>query len=244
MVQRSIKRLINFVYSAEVSPQITKIRDPSQGLEGHWDTIRPGMLRKVMNVRAHASAGAPLAAFTATITKEELQTVEKAAGGREPLVLVAQGPIQAHFKICAVQRPSSQVDFLGDITPQGVLRPGLLHLLRLLVLDRFLAALKAGSLDSFPKTIVFFRGSEAMGLTNSYLIRETGERTYDTSPFAMNHSSLSTTDEMMINSKQGGIHLYLTTNRMLLGVNIPGMRHVIMVRPPNLQHAVVQVSLI
>ena len=80
------------------------------------------------------------------------------------MVLVAQGPIQAHFKICAVQRPSSQVDFLGDITPQGVLRPGLLHLLRLLVLDRFLAALKAGSLDSFPKTIVFFRGSEAMGL--------------------------------------------------------------------------------
>ena len=143
---------------------------------------------------------------------------------------------------CTVQRPSSQVDFLGDITSQGVFHPGLLHLLRLLVLDRFLAAVKAGSLASFPKTIVFFRDSVALGLTNSYFIRETGERTYDTSPFAMNHSSLSTTDEMMINSKQDDIHLYLSTNRMLLGVDIPGVRHVIMVRPPNLQHAIVQVG--
>ena len=160
------------------------------------------------------------------------------------MLVVAQGPIQAHFKICTIQRPSSQVDFMGDITAQGVSRPGLLHLLKLLVLDKFLDALKAGNLESFPKTMIFFRGSDAMGLTNSYLMGETGKRTYDNSPFAMNHSSLSTTDEMMISSKQEGIYLYLTTNRMLLGVNIPGVRHVIMVRPPNLQHAVVQVSLV
>ena len=46
----------------------------------------PGMLRKVMNVKAHAATGAPLAAFTATITEEELQSVQKAAGRKKPML--------------------------------------------------------------------------------------------------------------------------------------------------------------
>ena len=51
------------------------------------------MLRKFMNVKAHAATGAPLAAFTATISEEELQTVQKAAGRKKPMDSV--GPIRS-----------------------------------------------------------------------------------------------------------------------------------------------------
>ena len=158
------------------------------------------------------------------------------------MTVLAQGPVQNNFKICLVPRPPSQVPFLGGNNSKGVLKPGLLHLLRLLVLNEFLTKYNAGDLASFPTTIVFFRNSDDMAKCNSYLIGMTGKRTYDTTPWAMNHSSLSNTDDLVIHSRRDKYKLFLSTNRMLLGVDIPGVQHVVLVRPPNLPHAVVQVK--
>ena len=212
------------------------------GTEGHWNTIRPNMLRKVFSAKVYAIPKAPIGCFTATITANELRTVEVLAGRKRPMTVLAQGPIQRNFKVCLFPRPPSQVPFLGCTNSKGVFKPGLLHLLRLLVLDEFLSKYKAKDLESFPTTIVFFRNSDDMGKCNSYLIEMTGQRTYDTAPFAMNHSSLSSTDDTVIHSRRDKYKLFLSTNRMLLGVDIPGVQHVVMVRPPNLAHAIVQVN--
>lgn len=183
------------------------------GCEGHWNSIRPSMLRKVFSVKVHAVPKAPIGCFTATITNDELRTVQTLAGRKKPMVVLAQGPIQGNFKVCLISRPPSQVPFLGCTNSKGVFQPGLLHLLRLLVLDDFLARFWRKDLESFPKTIIFFRSSEAMAHCNSYLMEKTGLRTLDITPFAMNHSSLSSTDEEVIDSRRDEYHLFLTTNR-------------------------------
>ena len=115
-----------------------------QGLEGHWDTIRPGMLRKVLNVKIYATTSAPVAAFTATITDDEVQTVQGLVGRNRQMLVIGNGPIMSHHKIVMLRRPSSQVDLLGSSTARGTFQPGLLHLLRVLLLDRFDSAVRGG----------------------------------------------------------------------------------------------------
>ena len=132
------------------------------------------------------------------------------------MTVLAEGPIQRNFKVCVISRPPSQVHFLGCTNSKGDFKPGLLHLLRRLVLDEFLAKLRAEDLASFPKTMIFFRSSDAMSRCNSFLIEKTGLRTLDTTPFVMNHSSLSSSDEEVIGRRRDQYQLILTTNRELL----------------------------
>ena len=58
----------------------------------------------------------------------------------------------------------------------------------------------------------------------------------------MTHSKLSKSDETVLQRrmKAGDIMLFLTTSRLLLGVNIPGVNLIVMVRPPSKEHALVQ----
>ena len=76
-------------------------------------------------------------------------------GRRRAPLLVAEGPIRGHTKICTIRRPSSDVDFLRRQLVDGSRQPGILELLRFLVLDKFLEALRTG--QNFPRTIIFFR---------------------------------------------------------------------------------------
>ena len=210
-------------------------------LMGHWASgVSPDLLRQVLSVRVHAEKGAPIAAFTATITEEEMNTFQTVAGRRRSPVVIAEGPVQRHSKVSAIPRPPSQVPFLGDTDSQGVFQPGILHLLRLLVLDRFIAAFKDGQLASFPKTIIFFRGSWVMALINSFLRNETGERTCATSPWAMVHSALDSSSKAIIKSRREQIFLYLTSDHLLLDANHSDVRHIVFVRPPKREHTVVQ----
>ena len=59
-----------------------------------------------------------------------------------------------------------------------------------------------------------------MSLVISWLIQQTGYQCYDEAPFAMNHATIANSDEVILQNRKNGILLYLTTNRMLLGVNI------------------------
>ena len=130
------------------------------GLTGHWEAFRAGMLRKSMNVKAYFVAGAPLAVFSATLTKEEVKNVMLMAGRKKPMAVVAVGPLLNNSKICILRGPSSQVPVLGDEDAQGREVPGLLHLLQRLILDEFVRAVRAGPPYSFKKTIIFFRNQE------------------------------------------------------------------------------------
>ena len=210
-------------------------------LGGHWAAgVSPELLRQVLNMRVHAAEGAPIAGFTAAITEEELCTFQTVARRRREPVVIAEGPVQRHSKVSAIPRPPSQVPFTGDTDSQGVFQPGILHLLRLLVLDRFIAAFKDGSLASFPKTIIFFRGSWVMCLINSFLRNETGELTCATAPWAMVHSALDISSKATIKRRRGQIFLYLTPDHLLLDSNLSDVRHIVFVRPPKSQHRVVQ----
>ena len=102
------------------------------------------MLRKVLNVKIHAAPGSPVAAFTATITEDEVQAVQGLVGRNRQLLVIGDGPIMSHQKIVMLRRPSSQVDLLGSTSAGGTFQPGLLHLLRVLLLDRFVSCVRGG----------------------------------------------------------------------------------------------------
>ena len=185
-----------------------------QGLDQHWSSFRPGMLRNVLSCKVHAVPKSPIGCFTATITKSELREINNMTG-RSPMLVVASGPIQSNFKVCLISRPPSQTPFLGCLNSKGVFQPGLLHLLRLLTFDDFLEKFHGGDLGDFPPTIVFFRDSLALSLCNSYLMEKTGLKTLDVSPWAANHSNLSSSDDSVLQRrmKEGSVRLYLSTNR-------------------------------
>ena len=211
------------------------------GLPGHWESFRPGLLKKMFQIKVHTTFLVPIAIFSATITESERKEVLKLAG-RKKLVTLSVGPVQRNHKICVVKRPTSQVPFLGKKDARGRQVPGLLALLRRLVLDQFVAAVKDGPpFLPFHKSIIFFRSSEEMSLVASYLITSTGYKTGDVAPFCQNHAAVSKTDETVMLRRKAEYLLFLTTDRMLLGTDIPGLRKVILVRPPDTEHAIVQV---
>ena len=130
-----------------------------QGLNGHWEKIRPGMLRKVFSQQVHLVPSSPIAAMTATLTEPELETVIKLAGRKKQPLVISDGPIQRNHKIVVLRRPTNQVPLQGRTdTTKGTLVPGLLQLLCLLILDKFVEVVKNGEpFRPFKKTIIFFR---------------------------------------------------------------------------------------
>ena len=148
------------------------------GMAGHWEQFRPGMLRPVFSARVHAVPGSPVGAFTATITKAEKDKVLEMAGRKGRMLVLAQGPLGDYCKIVTVRRPPSQVPFLGKVTVDGGRQPGLLDLLRLLFLDKFVEGVKDGHPISplLKKTIIFFRSGDVMTYVFSWLTSKTGYR--------------------------------------------------------------------
>ena len=197
------------------------------GLSNQWEVFRPGMMRKVMTVKAYLEVGAPLAGFSATLTEQELKDVITIAGRKKTMAVVASGPWQNNAKICTIKRPSSQVPVVGDFDNKGREVPGLLHLLRRLVLDRFVQAVKTGT--TFNKTMIFFKTSYQMCEINGWLITQLGNGCYDSSPFCMNHSSVSKSSQAVMKARLDSYQLFLTTSRMQFGIDVPGIRQVVMV---------------
>ena len=149
-----------------------------QGMSDHWEQFRPSMLRPVFSARVHAVPGSPVGAFTATITPMEKEKVVEMAGRRGKMLVIAQGPVNDHAKIVTLRRPTSQVPFLGRLMSDGSRQAGLLDLLRLLILDKFVAVVKGGreGWPSFKKTMIFFRSGDLMTYVNCWLISQTGYR--------------------------------------------------------------------
>lgn len=199
------------------------------GLSNHWESFRPGMLTKVMSLKAYLVDGAPLAVFSATLTHGEVKSVKKYAGRKKPMAVVAVGPMLNNTKICVLKRPPSQIPFLGKDDVSGRDVPGLLALLKRLVLNKFVAAASAGSpFHHFKKTIIFFRSMRDMLKVNGWLISQLGGGRFDSSLFCMNHSNVSKSGQAVIRARLDSYLLFLTTSRMLLGLDVAGIKQVIM----------------
>ena len=128
----------------------------SQGLGGHWESIRPGLLKNIFGTRVHLAKGSPICVLTATITHSELAIVSGMFGRKREPFLVAAGPILSHTKICSVRRPSSNVHFLGNYLPDGSILPGALQFLDTLVLGDFSSGRHLGKLSEIHN---FFQAS-------------------------------------------------------------------------------------
>ena len=215
-----------------------------QGQEDHWGSFRVRMLEAFFDAQAHMVHGSPLGALSATATHSEVDQVIACFGRRKkPAIKICEGPILPHHKICIVRRPSSQVPLLGkSMTIHGKItkRLGLLDLLRRIALDEFLNCVKMEQLQQFKKTVILFRTAEHMAWIHAWLAKQTGVQVCDSAPFVMIHSKIGESDDDVMEARREDIKLYLVTNRFLLGVDISSISVIIIVRPPNMAHTIVQ----
>ena len=211
-----------------------------QGGSGHWDSFRPSMLSGSAALRLYGIKNCPSLAMTATASKSEIKEVIAALGLRKPPVLLSSSPIQSHLKYSMIKRPSNNFGLDGSINQKGERNPGLMDLLDRLILQQFLEDLEMGRKPK--RCIIFSRGNGVLGAIYSRLMEMTQYRYKDcrTSPFVMNHSSLLPPTEKVLESRSSEISLYLSSNKMLLGIDLPEIDIVIFLRPYNQLAAIVQ----
>ena len=211
-----------------------------QGGEGHWDSFRPNMMKGSTSLRLYAVKDCPTLAMTATATSKEIEAVVAALGLRKLPVLLTSTPIQSHIKFSILRRPSNNFGLDGTSTAKGVRNPGVMDLLQRVYLGKFLEDLENG--DEPKKGIIFCRGNAVLGEIYRRLMELTNYRYKDCrdSPFVMNHSSLLPPTEKVLAERASDISLYLSSNKMLLGIDLAKIDVVIFLRPYNQVAALVQ----
>ena len=211
-----------------------------QGGEGHWDSFRPTMMRASTGLRLYAVKNCPSLAMTATATSKEIEAVVAALGLRKSPVVLTSTPVQSHIKFSIVRRPSNNFGLDGTTTEKGVYNPGLMDLFMRVFLRQYLDDLEEGNEPQ--RCLVFCRGNGILGAIYSRLMELTRYRYKDcrTSPFVMNHSSLLPPTEKVLAERSSEISLYLSSNKMLLGIDLAKIDVVIFLRPYNQVAALVQ----
>ena len=198
------------------------------------------MMRLSAGLRLYGIPDCPTISMSATLTNSEIRDVIRALGLRSEPVLLVANPIQSHIKFSMIRRPSSNFGLEGTDKKDGGRNPGLIDLLNRVYLDQYVADLLAGRK---PKTaIIFCRGNSMLGDIYGHLMYATEYKYKDCrdAPFVMNHASLLPPTEKVISERLSEISLYLSTNKMLMGINLPQVDFVIFVRPFNQLAALVQ----
>ena len=92
------------------------------------------------------------------------------------------------------------------------------------------------------KCIIFCRGNAVLGEIYCRLMELTNFRYKDCrdAPFVMNHSSFLATTEKVLKERASEISLYLSSNKMLLGIDLDQIDLVIFLRPYNQPAALIQ----
>ena len=211
-----------------------------QGGEGHWSSFRPNMMKMSTGLRLYGVANCPSISMTATATNSEVRDVVKALGLRTPPVILTASPVQSHIKFSIIRRPSNNFGLEGTVKKNGVRNPGLLDLLERVYLRQFVEDLKMSREPK--KAIIFCRGNGVLGAIYSHLMSLTLNKYKDCrdSPFVMNHSCLLPPTEKVLAKRVADISLYLSSNKMLLGIDLPKIDLVIFLRPYNQVAALVQ----
>ena len=198
------------------------------------------MMKLSTGLRLYGIENCPTVSMTATATDSEIRDVVKALGLREPPVVLAANPVQTHIKFSILRRPSNNFGFEGTEKIDGSRNPGLLDLLERVYLKQYVQDLNSGKEPK--KAIIFCRGNSMLGEVYCHLMAATNYRFKDCrdAPFVMNHSSLLPPTEKVIADRVSEISLYLSTNKMLLGVDLPNIDIIIFLRPFNQVAALIQ----
>ena len=192
------------------------------------------------SLRLYAVKDCPTLAMIATATAKEIEAVIAALGLRKSPVLLTSTPVQSHIKFSIIRRPSNNFGLDGTTNVKGGYNPGLMDLLQRVYLGKYLEDLKMGREPK--KGIIFCRGNGVLGAVYSRLMELTDYRYKDCrdSPFVMNHSSLLPPTEKVLAERASDISLYLSSNKMLLGIDLAKIDVVIFLRPYNQVAALVQ----
>lgn len=198
------------------------------------------MMKLSTGLRLYGIENCPTVSMTATATDNEIREVVKALGLREPPIVLAANPVQNHIKISIIRRPSNNYGFEGTEKKDGSRNPGLVDLLDRVYLKQYVEDINAGKDPK--KAIIFCRGSNMLGEVFCHLMAATNYQFKDCrdAPFVMNHSSLLPPTEKVIEDRVSEISLYLSTNKMLMGVDLPNIDIIIFLRPFNHLAALIQ----
>ena len=210
-----------------------------QGLDDHWDTIRPEMKAVTARLRVFSLPGAPVVAMSATATDKEISGIISNLGLREKPVILKASPVQAHHKFVTIRRPPNNCDPEGRIDKNGKERAGLIQVLDRILLKKYIEKVKKNL--PVKKALVFFRTEKHMLDVFEY-VREKLPEFDDMNeiPFVMNHGGLGPATTKNIMSRKNEISLYLATSKMLLGIDIEQISVIIFVRVMNQMHYILQ----
>ena len=198
------------------------------------------MMRGSAGLRLYGVKDCPTLAMTATSTQHEIQQVVTAMGLRVSPVILTSSPVQSHIKFSMIRRPSNNYGLDGSTSKNGEKNPGLMDQLLRIFLLQYLEDLEQGRMPK--KCIIFCRGNGILGAIYSRLMELTKNKYKDCrdSPIVMNHSSLLPPTERVLAARASEISLYLSSNKMLLGIDLADIDVVIFARPYNQPAALVQ----
>ena len=189
-------------------------------------------------LRIFAVENAPTLSMTATATDRDVKDMKDCLGLRDDQMLVLRAsPVQDHVKFLTVRRPPNGTGFDGDYSSSGTFRPGLGSLLDSIYLQRFVSDIRNGVEPK--KAIIFFRTEMQLIATYEYLLELLPQFDGDNRsiPFVMCHGAVGKATDRSIVERKDEIKLFLSTAKMLMGVDLNDIQIVIFVRPMNqLQH--------
>ena len=210
-----------------------------QGLEDHWNIIRPEMKSVTARLRVFSLPGAPVVAMSATATDLEVSGMIKNLGLRQKPVILRASPVQAHHKFVTVKRPANTCDPEGKQDKFGKEKPGLIQLLNRIYLAKYIENMK----QNLPvkKGLILFRTEKHMMEVFEYVKEQLpGYDDMTTIPFTMNHGGLGPATIKNIIARKNEISLFLATSKMLMGIDIEEISVIIFVRPMNMMHYILQ----
>ena len=204
----------------------------------HWASFRPDMEEQTARLRVFLRKTAPTGALSATATKADVDRAVDILGLKGHPIVLAQTPLQSQHKFVLLKRPADNYGFEGFHDQKEIYHPGLLDQLRVIYIDEYVQSILGGN---EPKhAIIFFRTENQLILLLNYLRQVLSISNARSAPFVCLISSTPPVTELIINKRKGSVSLYLTTQKMLLGVNVPRLDICIFVKPMNTPHALLQ----
>ena len=131
----------------------------------HWQSFRPEMEEQTGRLRVFLRKGAPTGALSATATQDDVSMTIQILGLKSEPVLLAENPLQSHFKFVMLHRQSDNYGFDGYMDLNRNYHPGLLDQLKLIYIDEYVRCIEE---KQEPKpAIIFFRTeSQLINLLN------------------------------------------------------------------------------
>ena len=165
--------------------------------------------------------------MTATATRQDIKNISKMCDMNEPVIIQSNPVLPSHcyFKIL---RPPS----LNGFRRKDDEKPATMDLLRVLVLDRFIACVKRN--ETSKVIMIFVQSYSELNCINNYLrVQLKKHLNGKEKPWIVNNSSVGkiTKVENQRRIENGEISLYITTSVMLCGLDLPRVDIVVISRP-------------